>query len=303
MEPQKTSTLLADLWNTMQFEPEKEEYILTPEDEQKILSHAKSEALKHLEWRMKKSLFTDEQILAKAKSINWNEEIDRELILAQGNSNKHYGIWQQQQREKDKQDAIRKVSELKEKWNAKEVFKFMKWTSLNSYDKTLIVHDDNRRLITALCFFISGDPRFETDLGYSFKKGLLIRGISGLGKTFLVKCIAKNELNPILILSMLEISDEIKEHGEYDLNPGENKIVYLDDVGTEEPTINHFGTKINYFKNFVELIYLRNNFFNKLILSTNNSFSEMEEKYGFRVRSRIKDMFNIVDVKGKDMRG
>jgi hypothetical protein len=29
----------------------------------------------------------------------------------------------------------------------------------------------------------------------------------------------------------------------------------------------------------------------------------MEEKYGFRVRSRIKDMFNIVDVNGEDMRG
>ena len=43
--------------------------------------------------------------------------------------------------------------------------------------------------------------------------------------------------------------------------------------------------------------------FNKLIISTNNSFDELESKYGFRVRSRLKDMFNIIDVDGKDLRG
>jgi len=79
--------------------------------------------------------------------------------------------------------------------------------------------------------------------------------------------------------------------------------LYLDDVGTEEPIVNHYGTKINWFKNFIEMYYLKNKPFNKLIISTNNSFDEIESKYGFRVRSRIKDMFNIIDVQGKDMRG
>jgi len=77
----------------------------------------------------------------------------------------------------------------------------------------------------------------------------------------------------------------------------------LDDVGTEEHTVNHYGTKISFFKNFIEKYYLQNKTYEKLVVSTNNSFNEMEEKYGFRVRSRIKDMFNIIDVTGKDMRG
>ena len=51
------------------------------------------------------------------------------------------------------------------------------------------------------------------------------------------------------------------------------------------------------------MYYLKNKPFNKLIISTNNNFDEIESKYGFRVRSRIKDMFNIIDVRGKDMRG
>ena len=178
----------------------------------------------------------------------------------------------------------------------------MAWTSKNVYGKTLIVNDDNKKIITALCFFISSDPRFETVLGYSFKKGLLIRGISGLGKTFLVRCVKDNEIKPITILSMIEIAESVKSEGEFDIRLSD-KINYLDDVGTEQHIINHFGTKINFFKNFIETYYLNNRPFDKLIISTNNNFQELEDKYGFRVRSRLKDMFNVIDVTGKDMRG
>lgn len=142
-------------------------------------------------------------------------------------------------------------------------------------------------------------------MGFSFKKGLLIRGVSGLGKTFLVKCIEKNEIKPIKTVSMIEVSYELKQEGEYQIKQGNNRIIYLDDVGTEEATINHYGTKINWFKDFIETVYLRGveKGFGGLIISTNNSFAEIEEKYGFRVRSRCKDMFNIIDVTGEDMRG
>jgi DNA replication protein DnaC len=99
------------------------------------------------------------------------------------------------------------------------------------------------------------------------------------------------------------VVDEIKSTGEYQIKRGDNKILYLDDVGTEESTALHYGNKINFFKNFIETVYLKNKIFNQLIISTNCSFTEMEEKYGFRVRSRMKDMFNVVDIKCKDMRG
>jgi DNA replication protein DnaC len=179
----------------------------------------------------------------------------------------------------------------------------MKWTSRNVLGKEFILNEDNKRLITTLCYFFSADQRFETELNFSMKKGLLIRGISGLGKTHLVKCLENNELNPVLILSMIEISEEIKQEGEYQIKVGDKKIIYLDDVGTEEATINHYGTKINFFKNFIEGYYLRNSPFNRLIISTNNSAAEIEEKYGFRVRSRMRDMFNVIDIHGRDMRG
>lgn len=282
---------------------ETEPYILTKEEEEKAVEWEKEQVRNHIRFKMRQLLFLEPQIAEKLKEIDWSEKINEEAILQKANSNKQYDIWQKGQREKERQDEKDKLEALRLKYSAKTMYNLMQWTSENELGKKLIVNDENKKFITTLCYFFSNDGRFETELGYSFKKGLLIRGISGLGKTHLVRCIAKNELNPVLILSMLEITDEVKSEGEYEIKLNGNKTIYLDDVGTEEATVNHFGTKISFFKNFIESYYLRNKIYNKLIISTNNSFSEIEEKYGFRVRSRMKDMFNVVNVTGQDMRG
>lgn len=296
---------LAAQLNLTSLEDEKEPYNLTTEDEDKAIGNALIELKRHKMWKLKGLAYTDEQIEQKLSEIDWNSQIDTKTILSRANSNKNYETWQTAQREKERQEDAKKALELKQLWTAKNIYGLMKWTSEKVYNKPFILHDNNRRLISALCFMVSDDKRFKDELGYDPKKGLLIRGVSGLGKTHLVRCIEKNELNPINIISMIEVADQIKQDGEYQINQGNCKILYLDDVGTEEATVNHYGTKINFFKNFIETVYLRNidRGFGKLIISTNNSFAEIEEKYGFRVRSRFKDMFNIIDVKGEDMRG
>lgn len=296
---------MAKQLNLTSLENEQESYILTKDDEDYVISNSLQGLKQHMIWKLQGIGYTEEQIIAKIKEVDWDSKIDRDALLKRANSNKNYERWQIEQRAKEKQKEIDDALELKKVWTAKNVYGLMKWTSFNLFGKQLVLNQDNEKLIKALCFLISDDERYETELRYSFKKGLLIRGVSGLGKTFLVKCIEKNRLNPIRIESMIEVADEVKQNGEYFINQGECKMIYLDDVGTEEATINHYGTKINWFKNFIETVYLRNvdKGFGKLIISTNNSFAEMEDKYGFRVRSRVKDMFNIIDVTGKDMRG
>lgn len=291
--------------NLTDLENEQESYVLTKEDEDFAISNSIHSLKTQMIWKLQRVGYTEDQVLSKIKEIDWDSKINRDEILKRANSNKNYERWQLEQRAKEKQKDIDDNLELKKVWTAKNVYGLMKWTSYNLFGKELIFNSDNERLIKALCFLASNDDRYETELGYTFKKGLLIRGVSGLGKTFLVKCIEKNKLNPIKIVSMIDISDEVKQEGEYNIIQGDSKIIYLDDVGTEEAIINHYGTKINWFKNFIEGVYLRNvdKGFGKLIISTNNSFAEIEDKYGFRVRSRVKDMFNIIDVTGKDMRG
>ncbi len=296
-------TLLAKRLRLTSLDDKPEEYILTVEEENIVVENEIKRTRAHKEWKLKQLGFIEGDILSRLSDVDWNNEIDRDEILKRANSSKHYENWQREQREKEKTEAKQKDEELKQEWTAKKVFNLMNWTSENEYGKKFVVNEFNKKLISAICFLISKDNRFEMDLGYSPKKGLLIRGISGLGKTFIVKCAANNPVNPILVESMIEISEQIKRDGEYLVNMSARKILYLDDVGTEEATVNHYGTKISFFKNFIEMYYLQNKPFCNLIISTNNSFDEIEQKYGFRVRSRIKDMFNIIDVIGEDMRG
>ncbi len=292
---------MAERLNLTRLDEEKEEYILTKEEEDIVINNAIEQKKKHKFWKFQQMTLNENEILLKLSTVNWEEEIDKENILQIANSNKHYDIWQKSKKETDKKEQVEKYNQLQERCNAKYFYSLMSWTSQNIYDKKLILHEDNTNLIKAICFFFSNDERFETELGFDLKKGLLIRGVSGLGKTFLFKCVQENDIKPIEILSMLDITDEVQREGEYQVQS--NKVLYLDDVGTEEPMVNHYGTKITWFKNFIELYYLKNKPFNRLIISTNNNFQEIENKYGFRVRSRIKDMFNIIDVQGKDMRG
>lgn len=282
---------------------EKEEYILTKQEEEQVINHEIENAKKHKAWKLAQYNLPEGDILLRLANTNWVEEISYEEILERANSAKHYGIWQKEQRQKEKEEQIKKDHELKDRCHAKYFFNLMSWASKNIYDTPLVVHDDNKKLITAICFFFSRDKRFETDLKLSLSKGLLIRGISGLGKTHLIKCIQANDILPVSIVSMIEVCESVKDQGEFIAPIKKTGVLYLDDVGTEEPIVNYFGTKTNWFKNFIEMYYLRVGEFNNLIISTNNDFKGLEEKYGFRVRSRIKDMFNIIDVTGKDMRG
>lgn len=279
-----------------------EDNILTLEEVFDAIEHAKKKAREHYQFKRLALGEKTESIQAKMSQIDWANEIDKDYVLKTANSNKVYDLWINKKRADERDEELKKSEELRARHTAKFFYNIMAWTSKNVYEKELIVNDNNRNLIKTICFFMSNDSRFETELGYTFKKGLLIRGISGLGKTYLFNCIKDNELSPITIYSMIEISEIVKSEGFLEL-PLNNGITYLDDVGTEEHTVNHFGTKINFFKNFIEKYYLNNSVYNRLILSTNNNFAEIEAKYGFRVRSRIKDMFNIIDVTGNDMRG
>jgi hypothetical protein len=293
--------LLAEKLNLIGHKEEKEAYILTPEEEEAAWQNSVDQLKKHKAYKCEQLKMTKEQILVKLSTINFEEELDRKEIMETANSSKHYAIWQQQQRIKEIQLERDKRFEMQKRCNARYFFNLMAWTSENTYGKKLIQHEDNAHLIRTICFFFSRDERFETELKYDLNKGLLIRGVAGLGKTYLFKCIQQNELSKIDIVSMIDVCESVKEDGNYILKY--ESTLYLDDIGTEEAVINHYGTKINWFKNFIEGYYLKNKPFNKLIISTNNNFDEIESKYGFRVRSRIKDMFNIIDVKGKDMRG
>lgn len=282
---------------------EKEDYILTEQEEKSAIDNAIVQVKSFLEWKLLDLGYSKMETMKRIYEFNYLEKINEDEVLDRANSMKHQDVWHKEQRERERLQETRGQEEKKQYWNAKRMYHYMRWTSENIYDKKFILHENNRELVTAVCYFLTSDQRFESEMNYSLKKGLLIRGVAGLGKTYVVRCASQNLLNPVRIESMLEITERIQRDGVYELPLGDYKKIYIDDVGTEEPVVKYFGTNIYFFKNFIERYYLSNKPFNNLIISTNNSFDELEHKYGFRVRSRTKEMFNIIDVAGEDMRG
>lgn len=289
-------------------EHDAQDYVLTPEDEERAISHAIEQKKKHMAFKLANAGFSEMEILSRISQVNWDMEIDKKEILTIANSNKSHFIWENDQRYKERERQVQLQEKAKaERRLLKEMFCWENlriWArdvSLKEYGKNLISNENSFKLLYTICLFLSEDKKFETELGFSLKKGLLLRGISGIGKTYLPTCLKDNPLNPIKIVNILEITDYVKEDGEYEVRTN-GKIFCIDDIGTEPTPIKHYGTDINWFKNFIELYYAKKQPFNRVIISTNLNFELLTEKYGYRVTSRMKEMFNTINVEGTDLR-
>lgn len=211
---------------------------------------------------------------------------------------------------KDKRLQEKQMEEdLVREWDYAKFFKLMKHrhNSLqHPFEQPVefVYNSQNQLLIKAICFRLSNDPRYETELGFSFQKGMIIRGAPGLGKSYLIDLVANNPVNNVQVLSMHEISRAMRDEGEFlGIKYGSFRYIYLDDVGTEENPQVHFGTKLNFFKTYIEETYAKSKAaLSRVIFSTNDNFQTLEEKYGFRVRERLAECFDVIDIEGTSLR-
>jgi len=158
-------------------------------------------------------------------------------------------------------------------------------------------------LIKTICFKLSRDPRYETEMGFKFSNGLIIRGNPGLGKSFIPGLVAQNPVCSVQVIPMNSVNEAIMSTGTFTgLSFSRYDLILLDDIGTEEPEIKVFGTSVTWFKTFIETTYAKDPMaMSRLILTTNSSFDELEQAYGFRVRDRLKE-FDVLDLYGKTLR-
>ncbi len=149
----------------------------------------------------------------------------------------------------------------------------------------------------------------KTGLVITLIKGIFISGPIGCGKTYLMKLLQKNMKCHFLVKDCREIADLYSKGGSeaiekystewHHLNQTtykyENKLYpyCFDDLGTE-PDKKYFGTDDNVMLDILLKRYNRGNFI-RTHVATNLSATELKERYGARMTSRFKEMFNLIN--------
>lgn len=140
-------------------------------------------------------------------------------------------------------------------------------------------------------------------------ENMIFYGPTGVGKTFLTHCIAKELLDSghsvvyLTSLQLFAILEKNKFGKDLDKPSSDEHISYLlncdlliiDDLGTE--LTNSFTNSQLYY--FIEERHLHKR---SMIISTNISFHELHERYGERIFSRFTGYYNFYKIIGEDIR-
>ena len=183
-----------------------------------------------------------------------------------------------------------------------------------SFGSHFRIYPEDHELLLTLLIYAIGDREATEKRNLDLRKGILLNGPIGCGKTSLMTLVSYffPPGKQYQLKSAREISFEYEKEGyatiaRYSKSPVNKHIPNIfcfDDLGIEQPQ-KYFGNECNVM---AEILLSRYELFvSKGIpshLTTNLSATELESKYGNRLRSRMREMFNLVafDKESKDKR-
>ncbi len=154
-----------------------------------------------------------------------------------------------------------------------------------------------------IAYFLK-DETVVGKFGINLNKGILLSGPVGVGKTSIMNIMRLFEpaKERFIMRSCRDVSFEfikdgyetIHKYSRNSFNKHEPQTWCFDDLGIEN-TLKYYGNECNVM---AEVLLSRYDLFvsRKLLtqLSTNLSASEIDNVYGNRVRSRMREMFNLI---------
>lgn len=201
-----------------------------------------------------------------------------------------------------------KLIEYKKKIS--EVTKYPTYTREELYQK---VHDEgfkvdetNKQIIWNLCRYFAGDPKGPLNL----RKGIMLYGPVGCYKTSLMRLFANNQSNSFVIYSVNDVVSNFASEGEEGILKykglikstdmfrtfGQDELgSCFDDFGDDVSDVKHYGNEQNVMGQIIKSRFMSHeNLIAKTHFTTNINTDEIEKRYGYKVKSRIREMCNLV---------
>lgn len=179
---------------------------------------------------------------------------------------------------------------------------------LGKHKEPFVLDEWNKEIFKELTLYFNNDPTFEKE-GRSLKKGIFIFGSVGCGKTSLLKMFSENPKQSYFVADCNFVAKKFSEEGyagiEKYFQPaksatnifGHNSFGYcFDDLGTEREK-KHFGNAANVMEEIILGWYNKMQNPERLHISTNLNAEMIEQVYGQRIRSRMREMFNFFEFK------
>lgn len=172
------------------------------------------------------------------------------------------------------------------------------------YGQKFKIWKEDHNIIYKLLIYFLQDEVEAKRLGIELHKGILLSGPIGCGKTSLMNLMRfvppperNHIMKPCRDVSFEFIQDGyeiIWRYSRMSFNNGHPKVYCFDDLGTEQ-NLKYFGNECNVLG---EILLSRYEYFSsqKMIthLTTNLSAVEIENSYGNRIRSRLREMMNLI---------
>lgn len=179
------------------------------------------------------------------------------------------------------------------------------------WENPFVIPDFSYDIYRALCFYFTGDEAGMMNYHLSPRKGLMLFGGVGVGKTAVMELFARNVICCYQVIRCAKIETEYgqKDNGpatisKYsEMKPNIYKAQYFnqellgycfDDLGAEE-------VANNYGKRELMIDILESRYDNKSCkgpkthLTTNLTLEQIEGRYSSRVLDRMRQMFNLIE--------
>ncbi len=199
-----------------------------------------------------------------------------------------------------------KVKQIKSEFNYSAIWIFLQDKGIELFGKDFKLFPEDTELILKLVSWFVRDTTVAKEAAIDLDKGILLTGPVGCGKTalmsvcrFLLPADQRHTIKACRDISFDFMKDGHEIFHKYTKGSFRNekfepKTFCFDDLGLES-AMNFYGNECSVM---AEILLSRYDFFHSFgmvtHITTNLNSAEIQNRYGLRVRSRMREMFNLV---------